>query len=265
MSAFVISILLSTVFAGCAGYPTNIIDGERFRHVVIGQSKAILLDHVVHIYIEGDGQPFVTPNRVARDPSPRQSYALKLMEQDEHPAIVLGRPCYHGLVSDASCNPLYWTTQRYAPSVVNSMVAAAQKMSLGRDIVLIGYSGGGNLAMLMAPKLSNVLGVITIAANLDVKAWTQHHGYTRLTGSLNAADYLSSTLTIGQHHFAGAEDTRVPPTIIQALIPQLPENSVQIMPKFDHDCCWAKHWPRLLAEGLTGMQRNASEKATNGT
>ena len=51
-----------------------------------------------------------------------------------------------------------------------------------REVTFVGYSGGGVLAVLIAERLDNVAGVITVGANLDTDAWTEHHGYLPLTG-----------------------------------------------------------------------------------
>lgn len=253
--------LTSICLGACIPYQKSVIEGQPFTHVVAAEAASDAKSSTLHIYIDGDGRPFITPQRVARDPSPAKPYVFALMRQDPHPHTMLGRPCYHGLVDSPGCNPLLWTNQRYSPAVVDSMVRAATALSGGRDVVLIGYSGGGTLAMLMAPRLSTVRGVITVAANLDVEAWAEHHGYTPLTDSDNPARNLQATAHIPQRHYVGAEDKRVPPELTLQLAERLPPNSVRVLPSLDHTCCWARAWPTLLAEALAAFE--ATTRAQN--
>jgi len=202
----------------------------------------------LHVYIGGDGKPFVTPTRVARDPSPLHPFVFRLQDRDDGDNIYVGRPCYHGLANEPPCTPLLWTNQRYSSAVVSSMVAAVQTVSAGREIVLIGYSGGGTIAMLMAPHLPNLLGVITIAANLDIAAWTNYHGYTALNGSLNPVELAVATRGIPQRHYFGSNDEVVPASVVEHVRDAMPRGSVTLLDGFDHSCCWARVWPQLLHE-----------------
>src|SRR6185437_2332145 len=108
-----------------------------------------------------------------------------------HPVLYLGRPCYLGLASSPECRPADWTFERYSARVVASLAAATNRFREreGRpDVVLVGHSGGGTLAVLMAPQVQGLRAVVTIGANLDVAAWTLWHGYLPLNGSLDPAD-----------------------------------------------------------------------------
>ena len=51
--------------------------------------------------------------------------------------------------------------------------------------------------------------VITVGANLDTDAWTQHHGYLPLTGSLNPAASTAKH-PWPEAHLYGGRDTIVP-------------------------------------------------------
>ena len=236
--------LLLVVFTvtGCSGLSRDIVIGTHFRHITAQTTGQLEATGPLHIYISGDGRPFLSRTQVAPDPTTPRPYVLKLMRQDHQQNILLGRPCYHGLNDDRGCSPREWTTHRYSTDVVDSMVAAAKKQSRGRPIVLIGYSGGGTLAMLMAPHLNDVAGIITIAANLDVAAWTRHHRYSSLTGSLNPALAFERTNTIPQVHYFGARDEIIPGSMVTRITQTLPPGSVRVINGYGHACCWHRDW-----------------------
>ena len=114
-------------------------------------------------------------------------------------------------------------------------------------MLLIGYSGGGTLAMLMAPHLQHLRGVVTIAANLDVTAWAVWHGYTPLQASLNPMAQTPRTAQLPQVHFFGGEDAQIPIELVAHWRAALPDHSVHILPQYTHACCWHQNWPALLS------------------
>jgi len=126
----------------------------------------------LHIYIEGDGSPWLHNRFVASDPTSHDPIALKLMAEDPVPALYLSRPCYQGTSRSGVCHPKFWTNERYGTTVVNAMELALRKFlpdqvsGNSRQTVLIGYSGGGTLALLLANRLDKVKTVVTVAGNL---------------------------------------------------------------------------------------------------
>ena len=204
----------------------------------------------LHVYIEHDGSPWIGETQPADDPTPRRPLAVELMARDDGPRLLLGRPCYHGRANDDACNALAWTHERYSPGVVRSMAAALRGFAAQRgveEIVLIGYSGGGTLAWLMAAEVPEARSVITIAANLDIDAWTALHGYSALTGSLNPARVPPLPSTIQQVHLAGADDRNVPPAVVRSFA-RSQRVPITEIGGFDHVCCWVEHWPSLLQQ-----------------
>jgi pimeloyl-ACP methyl ester carboxylesterase len=98
----------------------------------------------------------------------------------------------------------------------------------------------------MAPHLEGVVRVITIAANLDTDAWTEHHGYSPLSGSLNPARQPPLDESIRQLHLIGDQDARVPLASLTAYLARNPKATLRILPGFDHHCCWEEHWPDII-------------------
>jgi pimeloyl-ACP methyl ester carboxylesterase len=204
----------------------------------------------LHVYLSGDGTPWIRQRWVATDPTPREPVALNLMVRDSAEAVYLGRPCYHHIDPRPPCDPTLWTSHRYGETVVATMTSALRQM-LGalpgpRRVTLIGYSGGGVLAMLIAQRLSPVDRVVTIAANLDIDAWTRHHGYSALAGSLNPAELPALPPAVEQLHLVGGRDQVVPPALTAAAAAIQPGAVVVTVADFDHHCCWEGLWGGIL-------------------
>jgi pimeloyl-ACP methyl ester carboxylesterase len=114
------------------------------------------------------------------------------------------------------------------------------------EIVWLGYSGGGTLAVLLAPRLPQSVAVITVAANLDIDAWTDAHGDQRLIGSLNAARQPPLADRVVQIHYAGGRDRLVPVDIVRRGVSG--SGRLVVEPEFDHVCCWQAAWPQILSD-----------------
>lgn len=239
-----------SAWANDRGLRAAIVEGAGFEHVVFWP-RAPVSATTLHVYLDGDGSPWIggTP---ASDPTPRRTLVLDLMRLDPRPSVYVGRPCYHGTAERPPCHAALWTRDRYSERVVASMASAVRRiMEAGavERVVWIGYSGGGTLAMLLAPRFSASAAIVTVAANLDIDAWADLHGYQRLEGSLNPARRQGPPPPVPQRHYAGGADDVVPPAIV-ARGPIAP-GSLRIIPRFDHRCCWVTLWPEILAE-LTG-------------
>lgn len=231
------------------GFETEIINGTEFRHKVffIEADKNSVNSKTLHVYLDGDGTPWERNRWIASDPTARNPLILRLMKLDSQPSILLGRPCYHGLQQDEYCHHTYWTSHRYSKEVVQSMSKALNQWLSNKsfqDIVLIGYSGGGSLAVLMADKINNIDKVVTLAANLDINAWAEFHGYKALSGSLNPMDLAD--LNIKQYHFAGKDDEIVPSSIIKTFAKKQDDSEYYEIVGSDHACCWEKEWQKIL-------------------
>jgi len=231
---------------GAAGTPPGQPPGRRrsgdgFLHHVVVQPAADRGE--LHVYIEGDGTPWIRGTAVAKDPTPKKPLALRLMRRDPAFSAYVGRPCYFG-VEDPACTPALWTSRRYSKEVVSSMHAVIRRLldeHGAKKLVLIGHSGGGTLAVLLAPGFDETAGVITIGANLDVAAWTAYHGYT----PLEPVELAPLPPRIRQLHLAGGRDRNVPPRLAEQAAERL-GGQLAVTSRFDHDCCWERRWPEIL-------------------
>ncbi len=235
--------------AETAGFRSEIIQGEDFAHQVLFNFPAGADVDRLHVYMEGDGTPWLGKGRPAMDPTSRRPVALKLMVRDSTPAIHLGRPCYGRARESNNCHPWIWTHGRYGKDIVDSMLAALNR-AIGQrkdvQLVLIGHSGGGALAMLMAGRRAGVTDLVTLAGNLDVASWAAHHGYSPLKGSLDPALQPPLPSRIRQWHWAGDEDQQVPPKIVEQSLKRRHGAKLRILRGLDHSCCWEREWPEML-------------------
>lgn len=229
------------------------LQGTVFTHTVY-HTSASLQSHdaagPLWVFIDGDGRPWINGGREpASNPTTSRPLALELAAQMQRPVLYVGRPCYDRPAMEAACTPTWWTDARYSPTVVQSLAAAIrryQQESHFERLVLVGYSGGGVLAELVAHEVTGVAAVVTIAANLDVSAWTEYHGYLPLTASLNPAA-TATTASWPEIHLLGEDDEVVPPHTVQRYFERNPGSVVWRFPEYGHVCCWRDEWPRIIS------------------
>ncbi len=231
------------------GLVQSTLQGPRFQHRVYRNAQVQTQNEILHIYLGGDGSPWIQHRWIASNPTPRNSFILQLMQQDTRAALFLGRPCYHGLMENPLCRNTLWTDARYGEEVIQAMANAITQLTqqyAAQKIVLIGFSGGGTLAVLLSEHVSKLHGLITIAANLDTTAWTKHHGYSPLFASLNPMQRPRILPTIWQLHLAGAKDSNIPRQHIQAFVDKQPNAELLVFNDYTHRCCWVDIWPNIL-------------------
>ncbi len=253
------------------GLESGWIGGTRFQHRLFRKGTPCV-EGKVHVYLEGDGRAWLPGNRIAADPTPRASCLLPLMAMDPVPGIYLGRPCYHGTARTEPCHPRLWTRARYGETVVESMARALEKLTGTGSCraVLIGFSGGGTLAMLLAARTpTRTAGVVTLAGNLDTDAWTHWHRYSPLDQSLNPARLPPLPAGIFQLHIAGGRDDNIPLVSITHEVARQPGARLLVLPGMAHTCPDESVWQGILTgiailEQSPGRQRNGEMHVLNG-
>ncbi|CAD6878064.1 hypothetical protein [Methylomonas albis] len=212
-----------------------------FTHLPLSAGKRL------HVYLEGDGRPWERGLFPAADPTTRTSTVMALMASDPEPTLYLGRPCYNGHADDPGCTQSLWTSARYGERVVAAMTQALTEfctLNGYSEVVLIGHSGGGTLALLIAERLPQTVAVVTLAGNYDIDIWADHHGYQRLHDSLNPAKRAAKP-SIAEWHLLGQRDNNIPPALFQQALQQRPNCNVQIVDA-DHGHGWQAIWPHML-------------------
>jgi pimeloyl-ACP methyl ester carboxylesterase len=208
---------------------------------------------VLRVYIEGDGRAWITRWQASSDPTPSDPVGLRLAAADQaRPLIYLARPCQY--VSSSDCRVALWTGERLSPAVVKvfqQLIDDAKRRTKADRVGLVGYSGGGALAALIAERRDDVDWLVTVAADLDLAVWVRIHDLDPLAGSTDPALQAARIGRLPQTHFVGANDSVVPPDIAASFVSRLPPQAparIITVEGFDHGCCWAAAWRRLLAQ-----------------
>lgn len=239
--------------AGSAGLEKRQIDAEPFRLTVF--ERVVEREQPVTIYIEGDGYAWVSRRMPSFDPTPKRPTALSLAAVDPSDNVIyMARPCQYskGAGLQKVCERKYWTTARFSSETVVSMNKALDEIKARYDIPafdLVGYSGGGAMAVLMAAQRDDIASIRTVAGNLDHVKHSKIHRVSFLSGSLNARDYAARVADIPQRHFIGGEDKNVTGEVYESYARAASGNCVvrTIVPNATHEKGWVEKWRGLLA------------------
>lgn len=259
----ILPIALIFIFlSGCGAPPTTKVAlRSGFRHKFIQTAQFNLASYQkitqpgkdVTIYIEGDGHAWVTRSILSKDPSPRTSLVMQLAALDPSPNVVyLARPCQFSPGDlHTVCKPKFWSKGRYSPAVIlsiNSAVSQIKQYANAKKVHLIGYSGGGALAVLVAAKRKDIASIRTVAGNLDLITMDRLHRTSPLTESVDPISVATQVRHIPQIHFSGAKDKIVPTVVAQNFVraANLNPNKVVVIRDTSHNTNWQKHWRELL-------------------
>ncbi len=205
------------------------------------------------VYIEGDGFAWIDRYTISSNPTPRNPLALKLaVKETSFPVFYLARPCqYVDLKSQPNCKNAYWTNARFAPEVVESFNQALTfiKKKVENDgFHLVGFSGGGAIATLLAAKRTDIKSIRTVAGNLDHTSLNAYRKVSPLTGSLNPMDIARDIRHIPQVHFSGGKDKVIPQWVAANFAGAAKDSAcirTQVVSGAEHMDGWEKAWSAL--------------------
>lgn len=263
-------VSLALLMGGCAGLPSvaeRTAQADELEQVA-GWHRVVLpvapLELVAYlparqtqsstltVYIEGDGLAWIRARRPSLNPTPITPLALQLaLAQPSGSAAYLARPCQYVEGNSAACQPRYWTDARFAEEVVAASAAAVDLLKqqfAATHIQLVGYSGGAAVAVLLAARRADVVGLVTVAGNLDHLAWTREQGLSPLSGSLNPIEVRQELGSIEQLHLAGGRDRVISTALSAHFVAGLAAARRKVLTDFDHQCCWVREWPALWSE-----------------
>ena len=210
----------------------------------------------VTVYIEGDGHVWT---RVApsADPTPVNPVALRLAALDASENILyLARPCHYSL---SNCTVQDWTSARMSGEVVEAYLDILRRFQEEQGVSryrLVGFSGGGGVAVLLAAHLHRdglVDDLRTVAGNLDHQLWTRRLGLLPLSDSLNPRDNSAELVDLPQLHFVGAKDQIIDSSIYDNYAAAASTNRClkRVLVPVAHATGWARYWPDLSREPIT--------------
>ena len=138
---------------------------------------------------------------------------------DNSPNVVyIARPCQY--IKSPICSKRHWTTARFAPEIINAEYETIRQIAGNNPVVLVGFSGGAQVAGLVATAKRglNVKKIITIAGNLDHLAWTQYHNLPPLNESMNLESYRTQFAKLPQIHYVGSNDEVIPLVLVRKFV-----------------------------------------------
>lgn len=205
---------------------------------------------VLTLYIEGDGAAWPSPYHPPRDPTPRRPLALALAAIDPSPAVAyLGRPCqYLDAAALAGCPGDYWVDKRFDAEVIDAYDRAITELKAGfaaSRLRLVGYSGGGNIAAVLALRRADVQSLITLASPLALGVWIETHGLTPLSGALDPLREPGRLRAAS--YWIGGNDDIVPAAVVRPFV-EAKGGAMHVVRDYDHECCWVNDWLTILKE-----------------
>ena len=197
------------------------------------------------VYIEGDGMAWISRDQLSSNPTPVQPIALKLASIDTNANVLyVARPCQYLWPQKMNrCSSKYWSNKRGSEEVISSINQAIsivkQKQNIS-SIRLIGYSGGGGIAALIADRRADVSEFVSVSGNLNYKLFTQTHNLTPMNGSIDPITVAKQISSIHQIHYVGADDKIIPKQIALSF-----SDKVKVISDVSHDN-WPDKWAQIL-------------------
>ncbi len=212
-----------------------------------------------NVYIEGDGVSTYLNRNLSEDPTPTNPVALHLASHDNATNLgYISRPCqFRESQDEKACPSKFWGTRRFSPEVIAAYDEALTEMKNRYGITefnLIGYDGGANIAAALAAGRKDVASLRTVAGNLVPLVAYQKTGQVLDNDSILANDIATALAGVPQHHFIGAGDQDIPPSIYHSFRQSMgPSECVHytLVQDADHGRGWVDKWPGLLKATLS--------------
>lgn len=267
-----IPLLLAGLLVGCVSIPEplerdalaeRLAAGAALSAVVLNPESSLPIRgyvrtparHVpIAVYIEGDGYAWLNRYTPSPDPTPVNPVALRLAAIDSSANVIyLARPgqYLHGAVAQR-----YWLSDRFADDVIEAYVGLVKEFASSLDattVELVGYSGGGAIAALVAARLkrelpTRLVHLRTVGGNLDIEAWARLRRISPLEGSRNPADEAATLQDVPQIHVTGKRDTQVPPGVLHAYVLRLGSSRClrEVQADVAHAGPWEEVWRQVL-------------------
>ena len=195
---------------------------------IFGYQRVGDVSQPIIIYIEGDGLNYLSFHKISPDPTPIDPLGLRFSAIDDSPNVIwLARPCQYVMsqyviaedITHRICHQDVWTVKRYHPHILHdyeNLLIHIQQQYQQKNLHLVGYSGGGAIAALVAakPKIKdNIISLRTIAGNLHNNALINYHQVSPMLESRDPIDIANDIRDIPQIHYVGRHDDVVLPFV----------------------------------------------------
>ena len=215
-------------------------------------------DKPIHVYIEGDGHAWRNSHLPSMDPTPHDPVGLKLAAADGHESVLyLGRPCQYQVDTARGCHFSVWTARRFAETA--DIKAALQQLAGEQELILIGFSGGANIAIQLAAdflqvkapqmKKPQVKGLVTVAGNLEAGSFNRFHRSSQEKYGHNQA-LLAQLVKLPQLHYTGSKDKIIPPALTHQQLADIKYSHcvrVSEVTNAKHNGPWSIDWSAFSA------------------
>ena len=207
------------------------------------------------IYIEGDGQGWLTRTQPSMNPTPRNPLALRMAALDQSQNVIyLARPCmYVDLRLEKLCRVPYWTHKRFAKIIILAIDEAINIVASRfktKNIHLIGYSGGGAVVAMLAARRKDISSIRTVAGYMDHVALNRKVKVSPLIGSLDPIRAAPRLKTTPQIHYSGKQDKRVPSWVLHNFSKAVGDSNCVTIRKVNatHEEGWEKIWEKVWSK-----------------
>lgn len=226
---------------------------------------------IASIYLEGSGNPYVTPEQEDVDVTPKNPVGLQMASYDPSPNVIwMARPCQYrmnlvGAKKDDACPTKYLTDAMFAPEVIAAYSAALDDLKARYKFTgfnLVGYDSGGGLAALLTSARNDVLTLRTAAGLLDTQTYARAHELPAMTASMNPIDATPQLAKIPQHHYIAQFDQVVPNAIYHSYAQAINDGrciGYTFIQNVDHNYDWSENWAAFVKEPVTCMGPNPDD------
>jgi len=235
----------------------KIVNGNTFENYIYETEKFNIFSFrrltktsdTINVYIEGDGRSWIDRSTISPNPTPSNPAVLRLAVLDDSPNVLyFARPCqYVNLKFETNCSKQTWTSHRYSLDVIeayNEILNHLKKNNKNFKFNLIGHSGGGAVAVLVAATRNDIKSIRTLAANLDHVELNREKNVSQLNGSLNPIDFAKKISFLPQVHYQGMHDKIIPQWVAKKFVKYSNNSCVSLMSliEVDHEDGWEDFW-----------------------
>jgi hypothetical protein len=217
------------------------------------------------LYIEGDGPVWLNGEQqvyeplVSSNPTPSNPVALHLATHDAGDNVfVVNRPCQylggHRPDEQKGCPSNLWQQDRYGPEVIDTVNKTIDTLKRHHNITsfdLVGFQGGGVIALALTLHREDIGSVRTIAAPLDLNILTTRFHVPPLSGSANPVEFAARVAQVPQIHFFGHMEEEIPYKQMANSYAAAADNDTRCMQfqeikRASDDKGFVRIWPDLL-------------------